>query len=90
MPSMQISLKKSTLLLSLFILFTNISAAATNNSLPNKTIAETAAQVSPLLNGQYIPANIEVTTSNGKKLALAEVINNKKTVLFFVSKMIFW
>lgn len=48
-----------------------------------KTIAESADQVSPLLNGQYIPSNIEVTTVKGNKLPLGQVLNNKKTILFF-------
>lgn len=74
---------KSTLLASLFIIFTNIPAFAATNTPPIKAIAETAEEVSPLLNGQHIPAKIQVTTSDGHKLPLGEVLNNKKTVLFF-------
>ena len=48
-----------------------------------KTIAESSEQVSPLMNGQQVPKAIEVTTSTGKKLSLGQVLNNKKTVLFF-------
>jgi len=39
--------------------------------------------VSPLLNGQQIPATVQVTTIEGKKLSLGKVLNNKKTILFF-------
>lgn len=79
---------KSTLffrrqLASLLILFINIQAFAASNTLSVKVIAETAEQVSPLLNGQHIPATVQVTTSEGKKLSLGQVLNNKKTVLFF-------
>jgi peroxiredoxin len=35
------------------------------------------------MNGQYIPTQIQVTTSDGKKLSLGKVLNNKKTILFF-------
>tara|TARA_R110001583_G_scaffold59932_7_gene178444 strand:- start:2361 stop:2894 length:534 start_codon:yes stop_codon:yes gene_type:complete len=35
------------------------------------------------MNGQQIPGAIEVTTIQGKKLSLGEVLNNKKTILFF-------
>ena len=50
---------------------------------PAKVIAETAEQVTPLMNGQRIPANIQVTTSQGNTLSLGQVLNNKKTILFF-------
>ena len=74
---------KNTLLLSLFILVSSSQALAQGNKLPIKTIAETADQVSPLMNGQYIPASVQVTTSAGKKLSLGELVNDKKTILFF-------
>jgi len=74
---------KNTLLASLLILFTSTKAFSFSNILSVKTIAETAEQVSPLMNGQHIPAAVQVTTSEGKKLTLGQVINNKKTVLFF-------
>ncbi|MBL4941561.1 MAG: AhpC/TSA family protein [Colwellia sp.] len=35
------------------------------------------------MNGQQIPATVEVTTIEGKKLPLGQVLNNKKTILFF-------
>jgi peroxiredoxin len=54
-----------------------------NNSQVVKIIAETAEQVSPLMNGQHVPSTIEVTTIEGKKLPLGQVLNNKKTILFF-------
>ena len=71
------------LLTSLFTLFASSTSLATSNTLPIKTIAESADQVRPLLNGQLIPASIEVTTAEGKKLPLEKVLNNKKTILFF-------
>ncbi|GAA6171463.1 peroxiredoxin-like family protein [Colwellia sp. KU-HH00111] len=71
------------ILISIFLLLTSLSTLANNQALPLKTIAESAEQVRPLLNGQYIPSNITVTTSTGKKLALTKVINNQKTILFF-------
>lgn len=70
-------------LTSLLILFTSLQAFATSDTMPVKGIAETAEQVSPLLNGQHIPAAIQVTTSEGDTLSLGQVLNNKKTVLFF-------
>lgn len=73
---------KQTLLTSLFILFVSMQTQA-NNSQVTKSIAETAEQVSPLLNGQLIPSAVEVTTINGKKVLLGQVLNKKKTILFF-------
>ncbi len=74
--------KKTTLLASLFIMFVSMQIQA-NNTQVTKVIAETAEQVSPLLNGQQIPSAVEVTTINGKKVSLGQVLNNKKTILFF-------
>jgi len=74
--------KKTTLLASLFIIFVSMQTQA-NNTQVTKHIAETAEQVSPLLNGQQIPSAVEVTTINGKKVSLGQVLNNKKTILFF-------
>jgi len=74
---------KNTLLANLLILLTNLQAFATSNTLSVKTIAETAEQVNPLMNGQQIPTAVQVTTGEGKKLSLGQVLNNKKTVLFF-------
>ena len=74
---------KSTLLACLFILVANSQALAASHIYPAKSIAETAEQVSPLMNGQHIPATVQVTTSDGKKLSLGKVLNNKKTILFF-------
>jgi peroxiredoxin len=59
------------------------SVFANSNTPPVKSIAESADQVSPLMNGQYIPATVQVTTSEGKKLSLGQALNNKKTILFF-------
>lgn len=73
---------KHTLLVSLFILFISMHAQANSNQL-TKNIAETAEQVSPLMNGQQIPNAIGVTTSEGEKVSLGQVLNNKKTILFF-------
>ena len=83
MPFINLPLNRNTLLISLFLLLTNISLASASNSLPDKMIAETAEQVSPLLNGQHIPVAVQVTTSEGKTSSLGQVLNNKKTVLFF-------
>jgi len=74
---------KTTLFTSLFILLTSSQVLAANNTQAVKTIAETAELVSPLLNGQQIPATVQVTTIEGKKLSLGKVLNNKKTILFF-------
>lgn len=74
--------KKTTLLASLFIMFVSMQTQA-NNTQVTKVIAEAAEQVSPLLNGQQIPSAVEVTTINGKKVSLGQVLNNKKTILFF-------
>lgn len=46
-----------------------------------KVIAESAEQVSPLLNGQKVP-DLKVNTATGENLKLTQVLN-KKTVLFF-------
>jgi len=74
---------KNTLFASLWVLVANPQALATSNLQPAKVIAETAEQVTPLMNGQRIPANIQVTTSQGNKLSLGQVLNSKKTILFF-------
>jgi len=76
-------MKKITLLASIFVLFASSNAIAANCTQPIKVIAETAEQVSPLMNGQQIPATVKVTTIKGKKLPLGDVLNGKKTILFF-------
>ena len=76
-------IKKTAVLTSLFILFTSAQIFAANNAQTSKAIAETAEQVRPLMNGQQIPATAQVTTIDGKKLSLGQVLNNKKTILFF-------
>jgi hypothetical protein len=50
-----------------------------NNSQVTKVIAETAEQVSPLMNGQKIPSAIEVTTIQGEKLSLGKVLHKSKS-----------
>ena len=77
------NLLRSTLLLSLLLLAFSQTSFAKSSLTAAKDIAESAEQVSPLMNGQYVPMNVEVTTSAGKKLPLKKVLNNKKTVLFF-------
>lgn len=47
-----------------------------------KPIAESADEVSPLLNGQMVP-DVAVTTIDNQKLPLADYLDGKKTVLFF-------
>ena len=47
-----------------------------------KQIAETADQVTPLLNGQQVPS-VLTTTANNKQVDLLSVLDNKKTILFF-------
>lgn len=75
---------KNNLLASLLILFVSSQTFANNHrAAPAKIVAETAEQISPLMNGQQIPTAIQVTTSKGKKLPLGEVLNNRKTILFF-------
>jgi len=48
----------------------------------SNVIAETADQVAPLMNGQQVPS-VKVTTISGEQLPLSQVLNNKKTILFF-------
>ena len=67
----------------LMLLLANTQSFAANNTQVTKSIAETAEQVTPLMNGQQIPASVQVTTIDGKKLSLGQVVNNKKTILFF-------
>lgn len=66
-----------------FILLISSSAWATDNTSITKEIAETAAQVSPLLNGQFIPATVNATTADGETAPLGKLIADKKTILFF-------
>ena len=67
---------KVYLFLSLFILASfNVTAA-------DKTIAESAGSVTPLLVGQQVP-DVKTTDINGKDILLSAVINNKPTILFF-------
>ena len=77
------NLLRTTLLLSLLLLTFSQTSLAKSSLTAAKDIAESAEQVSPLMNGQYVPMNVEVTTASGKKLPLKKVLNNKKTVLFF-------
>jgi len=59
------------------------SANSTSTQLPSRVIAESSEQISPLLNGQYAPLSTQVTTISGDKVTLKQVLNNKKTILFF-------
>ena len=65
---------KLRLLLSFLSLFT-FSAFA-------QSIAESADEVSPLLNGEQIP-DVMVTTMEGEKTQLSSYLKGKKTILFF-------
>lgn len=47
-----------------------------------KPIAESADVVSPLLNGQTIP-EVNITAMDGSVKSMSDVVNGKKTVLFF-------
>lgn len=67
---------KVYLFLSLFI------AATFNVTAADKTIAESADRVTPLLVGQQIP-DVKTTDTNGEAILLSDVINNKPTILFF-------
>ncbi|MCW8831889.1 MAG: AhpC/TSA family protein [Colwellia sp.] len=75
-------IKPITLLVSTFILFTSTITFAQSTQV-TKAIAESADLITPLMNGQYVPSTIEVTTLSGKKRTLADVLNNQKTILFF-------
>lgn len=48
----------------------------------NNVIAESETEISPLLNGEFVPA-ISTITIDGKSVNLHDVLANKKTVLFF-------
>lgn len=74
--------KKNTLFASLLIFFISMQTQASNTHVV-KAIAESAEQISPLMNGQQIPSAVEVTTINGNKTSLGQVLNGKKTILFF-------
>lgn len=74
--------KTNTLFASLLIFFISMQTQASNTHVV-KAIAESAEQISPLMNGQQIPSAIEVTTINGNKTSLGQVLNSKKTILFF-------
>ena len=52
-------------------------------SVDAKKIAETANDIRPLLNGQQIPSVI-ITTIDNNKVNLLSIINDKKTILFFI------
>lgn len=75
-------ISSALLLLSLF----QITALQAKTNAMEQTVksqvAETADQVSPLLNGQMIP-DIAVTTVEGKNVQLADYLNGQKTILFF-------
>jgi peroxiredoxin len=77
----------STLLLTTLIVpffLPSVSQAKNVDSQPviKTHIAETADQVSPLLNGQTIP-DIGVTKVDGSNVALSDYLNGQKTILFF-------
>ncbi|GAA6205800.1 MULTISPECIES: peroxiredoxin-like family protein [Thalassotalea] len=75
-------ISSALLLLSLF----QITALQAKTNAMEQTVksqvAETADQVSPLLNGQMIP-DIAVTTVEGNNVQLADYLNGQKTILFF-------
>ena len=52
------------------------------NASATKAIAEDAALVSPLLNGQEVP-NVQVDTIDGKTTSLLKALEGQKTILFF-------
>jgi peroxiredoxin len=73
---------KSTLLTALLFLIITMQVHAKEKQVV-KVIAESAEQVSPLMNGQQIPDKTQVTTIKGKQTSLGQVLNNHKTILFF-------
>ncbi len=73
---------KPTLLTTLLFIFVAMQTQA-NDRQVDKVIAETAEQVSPLMNGQQIPSTMQVTTIEGEKTSLGQVLKNQKTILFF-------
>ncbi|MBO9489929.1 AhpC/TSA family protein [Endozoicomonas sp. G2_1] len=62
--------------------FAGLTISFLSYSAPAKSIAESAEQVAPLLNGQMIP-DVEVTTIDGGKESLPKFLDGQKTVLFF-------
>jgi len=68
--------KVTALVLTLCFISLNSYASSLN------TIAETADQVAPLMNGQQVPT-VNVTLISGKEVPFAQVLNHKKTILFF-------
>ena len=62
--------------------FAGLTMSFLSYSAPAKSIAESAEQVAPLLNGQMIP-DVEVTTIDGGKASLPKFLDGQKTVLFF-------
>lgn len=76
-------IKKRVIIFGFYVYLISLGVFAANNTLDIKPIAETSSQVTPLLNGQQVPSNIQVKTSDGRKLTLGKILNNKKTVLFF-------
>ena len=73
---------KPTLLTTFLFIFVAMQTQA-NDRQVDKVIAETAEQVSPLMNGQQIPSTMQVTTIEGEKTSLGQVLKNQKTILFF-------
>ncbi|MEW6997330.1 peroxiredoxin-like family protein [Colwelliaceae bacterium BS250] len=70
---------KRTVLFFTFILLSFNSLAAQE---PTKAIAESANLIAPLLVGQQIP-QVQTTTIDGNSVELAQLLNNKPTILFF-------
>ena len=75
------NLSFSKTIIGALLLIAAVSVQA-GTSLPHKSVAESAGQVSPLLNGQFVP-DVQAVTIEGKQVSLKSVLNNKKTVLFF-------
>jgi peroxiredoxin len=73
---------KPTLFTGLLFLFVAMQTHADDRQVV-KVIAETAEQVSPLMNGQQVPSTTQVTTIEGKQTSLGQVLKNQKTILFF-------
>lgn len=73
-------------LVKLGVVFTGIifgaTALAAKNSTVENSIGESAVQISPLMNGQQVP-DVITTQISGQEIELGDVLNNKKTVLFF-------
>lgn len=66
----------------LWLVISSLLVSLTLHAQTTPMFAETATQVRPLLNGQFVP-NVDVTDEQGDTIKLMDLVSNKPSVILF-------